>query len=92
MVKEAGAHEVFNHRDSKYLKKLEAQKFDIILEMLANVNLGNDLTLMNPRGRTIVCLWHEQPLNGMEFLYSIPQMTLTLYGVEQLEEKEKINN
>lgn len=54
LVKEAGAHEVFNHREPEYLKKLEAQKFDIILEMLANVNLGNDLTLMNSRGRTIV--------------------------------------
>lgn len=56
MVRETGAHEVYNHRDPKYLKKLEAQKFDIILEMLANVNLGNDLPLMNSRGRTIVSL------------------------------------
>ncbi|KAG0728074.1 Quinone oxidoreductase [Chionoecetes opilio] len=54
LVKETGAHDVFNHRDPKYLKKLGAEKFDIIIEMLANVNLGNDLTLMNPRGRTIV--------------------------------------
>lgn len=56
LVKETGAHDVLNHRDPKYLKKLGAEKFDIILEMLANVNLGNDLTLMNSRGRTIVSL------------------------------------
>ncbi|XP_063866683.1 quinone oxidoreductase-like isoform X3 [Scylla paramamosain] len=54
LVKATGAHEVFNHRDPKYLKNLGTEKFDIILEMLANVNLDKDLTLMNPRGRTIV--------------------------------------
>lgn len=54
LVKATGAHEVFNHRDPQYLKNLGAEKFDIILEMLANVNLDKDLTLMNPRGRTIV--------------------------------------
>lgn len=56
MLKE-GADMVFNHHDPKYFDKLhKGEKFDVILEMLANVNLGNDLTLLKPRGRTIVSI------------------------------------
>lgn len=55
LVKQMGAEAVFNHRDKKYISELQkGEKFDVILEMLANVNLGKDLTLMKPRGRTIV--------------------------------------
>ncbi|XP_042856364.1 quinone oxidoreductase-like [Penaeus japonicus] len=55
LVLETGADAAFNHRDSKYIENLlEGEKFDIIVEMLSNVNLGHDLTLMKSRGRTIV--------------------------------------
>ncbi|KAG7173396.1 Quinone oxidoreductase-like [Homarus americanus] len=55
LVKNMGADAVFNHREKQYMAQLEqGEKFDVILEMLANVNLGKDLTLMSPRGRTIV--------------------------------------
>merc|ERR1719334_2281039 len=46
---------VYNHRERNYLEQMqEGEKFDVILEMLANVNLNKDLTLMNPRGRTVI--------------------------------------
>ncbi len=58
MVREQGAHEVFDHHASDYLAKIKeatgGRGVDVILEMLANVNLGNDLTILAPRGRVIV--------------------------------------
>jgi NADPH2:quinone reductase len=61
MIKDQGADYVFNHRDKDYIEKL-SQEFvqfpngiDIILEMLANVNLNNDMQLLSfKRGRIVV--------------------------------------
>lgn len=57
-VREAGAHEVFSHREDGYEKRIgEAtggRGVDVILEMLANVNLDRDLTLLAPKGRVVV--------------------------------------
>jgi NADPH2:quinone reductase len=58
LVRDLGANLVLNHRLPDYLA--EALKFtenrgvDIILEMLANVNLGQDLPLLARNGRVIV--------------------------------------
>ena len=53
-----GAKLVFDHDDPAYRDKLlEAtggRGFDVILEMLANVNLGNDLKLLAPEGRVVI--------------------------------------
>lgn len=58
LVADQGAHHVVDHRDSAYLEKIlqltDGRGVDIILEMLANVNLGKDLTLLAPSGRVIV--------------------------------------
>ena len=58
LVREQGAHEVFDHRAPDYLAQiLEATSgrgVDVVLEMLANVNLGKDLTILAPRGRVVV--------------------------------------
>ncbi len=58
LVREQGAHEVFDHHASDYLARIKeatgGRGVDVILEMLANVNLGSDLTLLAPRGRVIV--------------------------------------
>src|SRR5690606_38876048 len=58
VAREAGAVEVFNHREDGYTAKiLEAtggRGVDVILEMLANVNLDRDLTLLAPKGRVVV--------------------------------------
>ena len=59
LVKAQGAHFVFDHSEPEYLTKAVAEAtggkgFDIILEMLANVNLNNDLGALAPNGRVIV--------------------------------------
>nr|KAF6381599.1 crystallin zeta [Pipistrellus kuhlii] len=53
-----GAHEVFNHREVNYIDKIKKsvgeKGINIILEMLANVNLSNDLNLLSYGGRVII--------------------------------------
>jgi len=53
-----GAHRVFNHRETEYLAQIQQatkeRGVDLIIEMLANVNLGKDLTLLAPLGRVVV--------------------------------------
>lgn len=58
LVRENGADEVFDHRADDYADRILAATgghgVDLILEMLANVNLGKDLTLLAKRGRVVV--------------------------------------
>ncbi len=58
LVRELGAHHVLNHNAPNYLDEIKTitsgQGLDIILEMLANVNLGKDLPLLAMHGRVIV--------------------------------------
>jgi NADPH2:quinone reductase len=58
LVRAQGAHEVLNHRDADYLAKIPAltgnRGVDVVLEMLANVNLDRDLDVIAPRGRVVV--------------------------------------
>jgi NADPH2:quinone reductase len=58
LVRDLGASHVVNHRLPDYLaevlKYTENRGVDIILEMLANVNLGKDLTILARNGRVIV--------------------------------------
>jgi len=58
LVKKEGAHYVFDHTKPGYadeiMKVTGGRGIDVILEMLANVNLANDLKLLALRGRTIV--------------------------------------
>lgn len=53
-----GAAEVFDHHEVGYLELLRTatngRGVDLIVEMLANVNLGNDLTVLAPGGRVVV--------------------------------------
>jgi NADPH:quinone reductase len=53
-----GAHAVFDHRTPDYLERIReatgGRGVDVILENLANVNLGKDLALLALRGRVIV--------------------------------------
>src|SRR6266849_8107417 len=50
LVKREGAHQVFDHSKNDYqeeiMKATGGRGVDIVLEMLANVNLGNDLKLL----------------------------------------------
>jgi NADPH:quinone reductase len=58
LVKEQGAHHVLDHRKPDYLAQViglsDGRGVDVVLEMLANVNLGKDLTIMAPGGRVVV--------------------------------------
>lgn len=53
-----GAHYTVDHRDPLHLQKVMditgGSGVDVILEMLANVNLGNDLPLLAENGRVVV--------------------------------------
>ncbi|KAF2354979.1 Alcohol dehydrogenase C-terminal [Trinorchestia longiramus] len=57
IVKQCGAAAVYNHNNQGYIddmKKNEEDGFDIIIEMLSNVNLGNDLSLLRKKGTVVV--------------------------------------
>src|SRR5712691_8967370 len=58
LVREQGAHEVFDHRGpdhfEKIMKATSGQGVDVIVEMLANVNLGKDLTILAKAGRVVI--------------------------------------
>jgi NADPH2:quinone reductase len=58
LAKREGAHQVFDHRKAGYqeevLKATGNRGVDIILEMLANVNLAHDTKLLAKDGRIIV--------------------------------------
>ena len=58
LVREQGAHEALNHREPDYLTKIPAltgnRGPDVILEMMANVNLDRDLDILAPHGRIMV--------------------------------------
>ncbi|MBM9605023.1 NADPH:quinone reductase [Desulfopila inferna] len=57
-IRQAGAKKTYKHSDPRYLEEIVAdcgeKGYDIILEMLANVNLANDLALLGTRGRVVV--------------------------------------
>ncbi len=63
LVKELGAHEVLDHGDPDYLGEIPRltcdHGIDVILEMLANVNLAKDLDLLAMRGRVVVIGNHD---------------------------------
>jgi NADPH2:quinone reductase len=58
LARREGAHHVFDHRAAGYQDAILAatggQGVDVVLEMLANVNLGADLKLLARNGRVIV--------------------------------------
>ena len=53
-----GAHYVANHTEDGYLDRLKGQTdgqgFDVIIELMASVNLGKDLPALAKRGRVVV--------------------------------------
>lgn len=58
LAQREGAHQVFDHSKSGYQEEIakatSGRGVDIILEMLANVNLGADLKLLAQMGRVVV--------------------------------------
>jgi len=58
LAKREGAHQVFDHSKAGYsdeiMKATGRRGVDVILEMLANVNMSNDLKLLALNGRVII--------------------------------------
>ena len=58
LVRNHGAHHVLNHRENDYLQQLmpltNNKGVDIVLEMLANVNLDRDLDVLAMHGRVVI--------------------------------------
>lgn len=58
MVRKQGAHHVLNHREPEYLEQVlpltDGRGVDVVLEMLANVNLDRDLDVLAREGRIVV--------------------------------------
>lgn len=58
LIKTEGAQHTVNHSSPDYQKQIldltNGRGVDVIVEMLANVNLGHDLKMLAPRGRVVV--------------------------------------
>lgn len=58
LIEQLGADLALNHNDSAHLETIteftEAQGVNIVLEMLANVNLGQDLPALAKNGRVVI--------------------------------------
>jgi NADPH2:quinone reductase len=58
LTRQQGAHEVFDHRAPDHfeqiMKATGGHGVDVIVEMLANANLGKDLTILAKGGRVVI--------------------------------------
>lgn len=58
LIKKEGAHQAFQHTKTGYqdeiMKATEGRGVEVVLEMLANVNLATDLKLLAQNGRVVV--------------------------------------
>jgi len=94
LAKREGAHQMFDHTQPGYadqiLKATGGRGVDVILEMLANVNLGQDLKLLAQHGRVIVIGSRGDvtisPRDLMSRRASV--RAFTLWAVTEAEEKE----
>jgi len=94
LAKQEGAHQVFDHRKAGYqdeiLQATDNRGVDIILEMLANVNLSNDTKLLANNGRVIVIGSRgEVTINPRELMARRASIrAFTLWGITAAEEAD----
>jgi NADPH2:quinone reductase len=94
IAKREGAHQVFEHRKSGYQEEiLQAtgnRGVDIVLEMLANVNLSHDMKLLANNGRVIVIGSRgEVTINPRELMGRRASIRgFTLWGITPGEEAD----
>jgi len=94
LVKREGAHHVFDHSKAGYaeeiLKATGGRGVDIVLEMLANVNLVTDLKLLATNGRVIIIGNRgEITINPRDFmLRRASARGFTLWAITPAEEAE----
>jgi len=94
LVRREGAHQVFDHSQPGYLQEIlkatGGRGVDVILEMLANVNLGQDLKLLATRGCVVVIGSRGDvtisPRDLMTRLGSI--QAFAIWGITESDEKE----
>ncbi len=92
LVAEQGAHHVVNHHDADYTEQILDQTgglgVDVIMEMLANVNLDKDLNMLAYGGRVVVIgnrgAIEINPRDAMARDASILGMVLLLASPEDL--------
>ena len=97
LVLEQGAHHVLDHSASNYLDELMpltgGQGVDIVLEMLANVNLPKDLGILAMRGRVVVignrggveinarvAMNKDAAILGMALFHATPQQVVGIHA------------
>jgi len=97
LVAKEGAHYVLDHHAPDYLKQVMeitgGRGVDLIIEMLANVNLGKDLTLLAPRRRVVVVgsrgkveidpretMGRNADIRGMSMLYVTEQEVSSVHA------------
>jgi NADPH2:quinone reductase len=100
LVRRLGADLVCNHRQSGYedelLRASSGKGFDLILEMLANVNLEKDLDLLGPKGRVIIIgsrgrieidpratMGKETEIRGLALFNATPEEVMQTHGALQ---------
>jgi NADPH2:quinone reductase len=94
LAKREGAHQVFDHTKANYqeeiLKTTGGKGVDVVLEMLANVNLAHDLKLLAFRGRVIVIGNRgEVTINPRDLMSRRGSVrAFTLWRITEAEEKE----
>jgi NADPH2:quinone reductase len=94
IAKREGAHAVFDHRKTGYqdeiLQATGNRGVDIILEMLANVNLSHDTKLLANNGRIIVIGSRgEVTINPRELMGRRASIRgFTLWGITPTEEAD----
>jgi NADPH:quinone reductase len=94
LAKQQGANRVFDHRKTGYqeeiLRATDNRGVDIILEMLANVNLPYDAKLLVNNGRVIVIGSRgEVTINPRELMARRASIrAFTLWGITAAEEAD----
>jgi NADPH:quinone reductase len=94
LAKQEGAHQVFDHRQAGYsdeiLQATNNRGVDVILEMLANVNLPHDTKLLANNGRVIVIGSRgEVTINPRELMGRRASIRgFTLWGITAAEEAD----
>jgi NADPH2:quinone reductase len=94
LVKREGAHHVFDHTQPGYLEQIMTATggagVDLILEMLANVNLGKDLKLLAFQGRVVVIGSRgDVTISPRDLMMRRASVhAFTLWGITAAEEKE----
>jgi NADPH:quinone reductase len=94
LVKREGAHQAFNHRKQGYTEEIlgatKGAGVDLIVEMLANVNLGQDLKLIAQHGCVVVIGSRgEVTISPRDLMMRRGSVrAFTLWGISEAEEKE----